>query len=93
MAIHQKTYHSELLQLGISECNDVHSLTNTEPVCQGLTEFMWIQLFEAQWKVFFSTVEGFLLLHVLCNKRKPSTVLQKFYPHVRCIIDCTEVFI
>ena len=28
-----------------------------------------------------------------CNKRKPSTVLQKCYSHVRCIIDCTEVFI
>jgi hypothetical protein len=28
-----------------------------------------------------------------CNKRKPSTVLQIFFPHVRCIIDCTEVCI
>jgi hypothetical protein len=28
-----------------------------------------------------------------CNKRKPSTVLQKVFPHVRCIIDCTEVCI
>jgi hypothetical protein len=28
-----------------------------------------------------------------CNERKPSTLLQKVFPHVRCIIDCPEVFI
>jgi hypothetical protein len=28
-----------------------------------------------------------------CNKRKPPTVLQNVFPHGRCIIDCTKVFI